>query len=95
MSEKTVRADRASATRESILVTAERLFAEHGVHAVSNRYISETAGQGNNAAVNYHFGTKVDLVRAITRKHTERIESLRAEMADAITETGDLREWVA
>jgi AcrR family transcriptional regulator len=95
MSEKTVRADRASATRESILVTAERLFAEHGVHAVSNRYISETAGQGNNAAVNYHFGTKVDLVRAITRKHTERIEGLRAEMVDAITETGDLREWVA
>lgn len=95
MSDKTVRADRASATRESILVTAERLFAEHGVHAVSNRFISETAGQGNNAAVNYHFGTKVDLVRAITRKHTERIEGLRAAMVEAITEESDLREWVA
>ncbi|MER6800327.1 TetR/AcrR family transcriptional regulator, partial [Amycolatopsis mediterranei] len=90
-----VKADRASATRESILVTAERLFAEHGVHAVSNRHISEAAGQGNNAAVNYHFGTKVDLVRAIARKHFGRIERLREELVDAIDGEGELRDWVA
>ncbi|MEV6448324.1 TetR/AcrR family transcriptional regulator [Amycolatopsis sp. NPDC051716] len=90
-----VKADRASATRESILVTAERLFAEHGVHAVSNRHISEAAGQGNNAAVNYHFGTKVDLVRAIARKHFGRIERLREELVDAIDGDGELRDWVA
>ncbi|HEY3471765.1 MAG TPA: TetR/AcrR family transcriptional regulator [Amycolatopsis sp.] len=90
-----VKADRANATRESILVTAERLFAEHGVQVVSNRHISEAAGQGNNAAVNYHFGTKVDLVRAIVRRHSERIERLRAELVDAIEGDGDLRDWVA
>ncbi|WP_439379873.1 TetR/AcrR family transcriptional regulator [Amycolatopsis lexingtonensis] len=90
-----VKADRASATRESILVTAERLFAEHGVHVVSNRHISEAAGQGNNAAVNYHFGTKVDLVRAIVRKHAEPMERLRAELVEAIDGEGDLRDWVA
>jgi AcrR family transcriptional regulator len=95
MTEKTVRADRASATREAILATAERLFAEHGVHAVSNRHISEAAGQGNNAAVNYHFGTKVDLVRAITRKHTARIEVLRKEMLDRLPGDPGLRDWVA
>lgn len=90
-----VKADRANATRESILVTAERLFAEHGVQVVSNRHISEAAGQGNNAAVNYHFGTKVDLVRAIVRRHSERIERLRAELVDTIEGDGDLRDWVA
>ncbi|WP_328608732.1 TetR/AcrR family transcriptional regulator [Amycolatopsis sp. NBC_00345] len=95
MTEKTVRADRASATRDAILGTAERLFAEHGVHAVSNRHISEAAGQGNNAAVNYHFGTKVDLVRAITRKHAVRLDVLRAEMVAAMPEAPGLREWVA
>ena len=52
-----VRSDRASSTQEAILVAAERLFAEHGVFAVSNRQVSEAAGQGNNAAVGYHFGT--------------------------------------
>ncbi|MFJ7213385.1 TetR/AcrR family transcriptional regulator [Amycolatopsis sp. NPDC098790] len=90
-----VKAARASATRESILVTAERLFAEHGVQVVSNRHISEAAGQGNNAAVNYHFGTKVDLVRAIVRRHAERMERLRAELVEEIEGDGDLRDWVA
>src|SRR5689334_14129101 len=90
-----VRAERASATRVLILCTAERLFAEHGVHAVSNRHISEAAGQGNNAAVNYHFGTKVDLVRAIARKHSARVERLREELVEAIDGDGDLRDWVA
>jgi AcrR family transcriptional regulator len=91
---KTVRAERADATRELILVTAERLFAEHGVYAVSNRQISEAAGQGNNAAVGYHFGTKADLVRAITRKHAERLEQLRLEMVAAIGDSGEVRDWV-
>ncbi|WP_328453968.1 TetR/AcrR family transcriptional regulator [Amycolatopsis sp. NBC_00438] len=101
MNVKAVRAERASATRESILATAERLFAEHGVQVVSNRHISEAAGQGNNAAVNYHFGTKTDLVRAIARKHSERVERLRAELVEAVEAVeatdgpGELRDWVA
>ncbi|MGK2866028.1 MAG: TetR family transcriptional regulator, partial [Mycobacterium sp.] len=44
-----LRTDRASTTREAILTAAERLYAEHGVFAVSNRQVSEAAGQGNNA----------------------------------------------
>ncbi|WP_410667504.1 TetR/AcrR family transcriptional regulator [Amycolatopsis sp. cmx-4-68] len=90
-----VKAARASATRESILVTAERLFAEHGVQVVSNRHISEAAGQGNNAAVNYHFGTKVDLVRAIVRKHAGPMERLRAELVEGTPDDAGLRDWVA
>lgn len=90
-----VRIGRGTATREAILSVAECLFAEHGVHTVSNRHISEAAGQGNNAAVNYHFGTKADLVRAIIRKRTEPIERLRAELVQTITDPDDLREWVA
>jgi AcrR family transcriptional regulator len=95
MARKTVRAERAGATRELILATAERLFAEHGVFAISNRQVSEAAGQGNNAAVGYHFGTKTDLVRAIVRKHNEQIERLRIQMLADIGESTDLRDWVA
>lgn len=86
---------RSGATRELILSVAERMFAEHGLHAVSNRRISEVAGQGNNAAVGYHFGTKTDLLRAIIRKHAGRIGELREAM---LTRTGDsrnVRDWVA
>ncbi|OBF27551.1 TetR family transcriptional regulator [Mycobacterium sp. ACS1612] len=92
---RTVRADRASSTQEAILKAAERLYAEHGVYAVSNRQVSEAAGQGNNAAVGYHFGTKTDLVRAIEQKHRASIEGLLDSM---VAETGDsteLRDWIA
>src|SRR5215212_3083083 len=90
-----VRTERASITREAILAAAERLFAEHGVYAVSNRQVSEAAGQGNNAAVGYHFGTKTDLVRGIEQKHRASIDRLLERM---VAETGDsteLRDWVA
>jgi AcrR family transcriptional regulator len=92
---RTLRAERSSSTQEAILTAAERLFAEHGVYAVSNRQVSEAAGQGNNAAVGYHFGTKTDLVRAIERKHAAPIERLRQQMVAEASDSTDLRDWVA
>lgn len=92
---KAARADQVSATREAILVAAERLFAEHGVISVSNRQVSEAAGQGNNAAVGYHFGTKADLVRAIVRKHADGIERIRVSMLRSIGNSADMRDWIA
>ncbi|MCT9075738.1 TetR/AcrR family transcriptional regulator [Streptomyces fulvoviolaceus] len=89
-----VRAEQVSATRESILTAAERLFAERGVYAVSNRQVSEAAGQGNNAAVGYHFGTKADLVRAIIRKHQARVEENRVRLLAGIGDSTDVRDWV-
>ncbi|OBF18844.1 TetR family transcriptional regulator [Mycobacterium kubicae] len=95
---RAVRSERASSTQEAILVAAERLFAEHGVFAVSNRQVSEAAGQGNNAAVGYHFGTKADLVRAIEQKHRGPVEELRDHMVTDLMSSGDradMRAWVA
>jgi AcrR family transcriptional regulator len=92
---KAARTERATTTREAILTAAERLFAEHGVFAVSNRQVSEAAGQGNNAAVGYHFGTKTDLVRAIEQKHRVPIEQLREQMVAEIGNSTDMRDWVA
>src|ERR1700739_3042158 len=84
----TVRTERASSTQEAILVAAERLYAEHGMFAVSNRQVSETAGQGNNAGVGYHFGTKADLVRAIEQKHRGPVEQLRERLVTELLESG-------
>lgn len=86
--------DRSSATREVILLAAERLFAERGMYAVSNRQISDAAGQGNNAAVCYHFGTRTDLLRAIEGKHRGPIEELRGQMLADVAGSAELRDWV-
>lgn len=91
------RTERGGATRELILATAERLFAERGLYAVSNRSISVAAGQGNNTAVGYHFGTKADLVRAIVRTHTDRLELLwsrEVEEAGGEGPTG-VGDWIS
>ncbi|XYH99555.1 TetR/AcrR family transcriptional regulator [Sorangium sp. So ce1128] len=90
-----VRHTQGSETREVILDAAERLFAEHGVAAVSNRQVSEAAGQANNFAVGYHFGTKNDLVLAIVRRHVPFIERRREEMLAEIKGSSDLRDWLA
>ena len=68
-------------TKDRILDVAERLFAEHGFGATSMRAITNEAGV-NLAAVNYHFGSKDGLVRAIFARrlapmNTERLRRLR------------------
>ncbi len=53
------------ATALQLLLAAERLFAEHGLAGISLRQISIEAGSSNNSAIQYHFGSKDDLLRAI------------------------------
>ena len=55
----------ADTTRERLIVAAERLFAEHGFDGVTLKQITAEAGQRNASALQYHFGSRVDLVRAI------------------------------
>lgn len=51
-------------TPERLVATAERLFAERGIEAVSLRDITNACG-ANSAAIHYHFGSKDQLLRAI------------------------------
>ncbi|MDN5757160.1 MAG: TetR/AcrR family transcriptional regulator [Tomitella sp.] len=85
---------RTAATRAAIMTAAERLFAERGVSAVSNRQIGEAAGQANNTAVAYHFGTKTDLIREIIGRHSQYIDDRRAELLAQLHEPTGIRDWV-
>ena len=67
-------------TRDRILACAERLFAERGFDVTSLRTITAEA-EVNLAAVNYHFGTKDELVREVLRR---RIEPLNRERFDKL-----------
>lgn len=60
---------------DRMLDTAERLFAEQGLHATTVRQIT-CGADVNLAAVNYHFGSKQALVEAVFRR---RLDSLNAD----------------
>lgn len=69
-------------TKQRILNAAERLFAEHGLAGTSLRAITAEAGV-NLAAVNYHFHSKEELIRAMYRRRLEPINRRRLAMLDA------------
>ncbi|MDF2152394.1 TetR/AcrR family transcriptional regulator [Vibrio sp. CAU 1672] len=61
-----------STTKEKILDVAEGLFAEHGFNDTSLRTITGKANV-NLASVNYHFGDKKSLVRAVLDRYLEAL----------------------
>lgn len=58
--------------RELLLDAALRLFAEHGVDAVSIRAVNREAGLGP-ASVHYHFGTKEALLNAVLHVYGDTV----------------------
>jgi AcrR family transcriptional regulator len=71
----------AEGTRLRILDAAEKLFAEYGFKATSLRLITEEA-HANLAAVNYHFGTKENLVAAVISRVLQPINAERLRLLD-------------
>ncbi len=80
-------------TKEQIVLAAERLFAERGYEGVSLREIGVAAGSGNNSAVQYHFGSKEQLVVAIFENRLTYIDERRVVLM-AQLEPRDIRAWV-
>ncbi|GAA5231886.1 TetR/AcrR family transcriptional regulator [Verticiella sediminum] len=74
---------RASATIQTLLDTAERLFAEKGVEHVSLRQIVLASGHRNVAAMQYHFGSRAELVTQVLRRRREFIDAARNAALDA------------
>ncbi|QYC42417.1 HTH-type transcriptional repressor NicS [Nonomuraea coxensis DSM 45129] len=83
--------------RDTLMRTAERLYAEHGFAGVSMRMIREAAGQRNNSAVQYHFSSRDELIVAILEQHAAAIERHRSRMVAELEEQGEAtpREWIA
>lgn len=80
-------------TQEQLVQVGERLFAQHGLDGVSLRQIGLAAGNANNSAVQYHFGSKDQLVRAIFEYRLPRLHARRALLIGQAA-PGDLRAWV-
>jgi AcrR family transcriptional regulator len=80
---------RGSATRLSILLKAEELFAQRGIEAVPLRDIAAAAGQKNNVAVQYHFGDRQNLVREIATYRAASSEQMRSELLAEMLGSGE------
>jgi AcrR family transcriptional regulator len=81
-------------TKERLLAAAEDLFAEYGIEAVSARQIALAAGQKNQSAIRYHFGSKDNLIVELHARRISEINERRAEML-ASAAPADLRALVA
>jgi AcrR family transcriptional regulator len=83
-------------TRAQLIRAGERLFAERGIEAVSLREITREAGQRNATALQYHFGDRRGLVRAILAKHAPGEDAQRHGMLDDLEARSGVsaREWV-
>src|SRR4051794_40171550 len=65
--------------RQRLLLAAEVLIAERGA-AVPLRDIAVAAGQRNNSAVNYHFGSRDGLIQFVVDERTGAMEQRRGRL---------------
>src|SRR5689334_18445420 len=70
-------------TRQRLIETAERLFASEGVNGVSLREIVRSSGARNVTALQYHFGDRKGLLRAVLERHHRDVEAARHALLDA------------
>ena len=74
--------NRSSDTRERLVVAAEQLFGDRGIHAVTLKEINAAAGQRNESALHYHFGSKKALIEAILRQRADVLDARRSQLLD-------------
>lgn len=73
-----------------LIAAAERLFAERGIDGVSLREVTREANQRNTTALQYHFGDRDGLLRALVEKHMDTVAVRRAALLDHLQTRGDL-----
>jgi AcrR family transcriptional regulator len=81
----------------ALIRAAEELFAARGSDSVSLRDIQVASGATNASAVQYHFGGRNGLIRAVLAKHDAGVERRRHLMLDDYEGPGgrDLRQLAA
>ncbi|MER7012770.1 TetR family transcriptional regulator [Saccharopolyspora sp. NPDC000359] len=79
---------REKSARERMIDVAEELIAEYGVEAVSLRTVGAQAGQRNNSAAQYHFGSKEGLIHAIIAVRSPGVDARRQELVSEYRRSG-------
>ncbi|MDF1735377.1 MAG: TetR family transcriptional regulator [Minwuia sp.] len=74
--------------KDKILVAAGELFSQQDITLVSQRQILQAAGQRNTSAIQYHFGSREGLLRAVFERGVGRIDDRRNQILDELEATG-------
>ena len=74
-------------TKQRILDAAEELFARHGFTGASLRQVTSRA-KVNLAAVNYHFGSKDNLIEEVFRRRLDELSRRRLESLAEVEASG-------
>jgi AcrR family transcriptional regulator len=80
-----------SGARSALITAAERLFAANGVDGVSLREIMRAAGQRNTTSLQYHFGDRDGLLRALIDKHSRTVSIRREALLERLDVQPDPR----
>lgn len=73
-------------TRERLISAAEQVFAVQGIEQANLRDINRVAGQANNSALHYHFGSREELVKAVIKRHSDESDTRRRALIAALSE---------
>lgn len=84
----------ATPTRERLLRAGEQRFARDGVAGAKLRDIVRDAGQANDSAVGYHFGSRQGLLAAIAQRHVSSMETARPEPRPSLDVATLVREVI-
>ena len=72
----------------ALIAAAEQLFADRGIDGVSLREINREARQRNTTSLQYHFGDRQGLLRAIMEKHGREVNARRNALLDQYEANG-------
>jgi AcrR family transcriptional regulator len=72
----------------SLIAAAEQLFADRGIDGVSLREINREAQQRNTTSLQYHFGDRQGLLRAVLAKHGREVHIRRNALLDQYEANG-------
>ena len=74
--------------KTAMIEIAEKLIGERGLDRVSMRDVATAAGQRNNSAVQYHFGSRDGLIVQVLRRRLAELDADRQRRLAEIDERG-------
>jgi AcrR family transcriptional regulator len=81
--------------KQALIRAGEELFARQGINGARINELTERAGQRNQSALHYHFGSREGLLTAIIERHVDAVDGVRGGLLKVVGSTATLRQLVA